>query len=245
MTTHPSQPRSARSFQDGSSARAGSLRVARLAAVGLAAGVLAAGGCGIFGVASKVGEAIESEKQVEVLAKYRGLENATVAVVVNADRSVLYEYPTVVPNVVASVAGGIRNRVSGDKKRIMSPSESLGWCYRNPTWTTMPLGELAKDLGVDRVVVIDIYEFRLNPPGNRWLWDGMAAANVGIVERDSLDPDTYSEEYSVAVKFPDQSELGRESAREGDILLGLTAKFSQQVTKLFYDHMVPKYPDRQ
>jgi hypothetical protein len=201
-------------------------------------------GCGVFGVASKVGEAIESEKQVEVLARYRGLENKSIAVVVNADRSVLYEYPTVVPYITSSVAGGIRNRVSGVKDKVMPPAESLGWCYRTPSWTTLPLGQVADDLRVDRVVVIDIYEFRLNPPGNRWLWDGMAAANVGIIERDSLDPDAFVEEYSVAVKFPEKMEIGRESAREEDVLLGLTAKFAQTITKLFYDHLEAKYPDR-
>lgn len=48
------------------------------------------------------------------------------------------------------------------------------------------------------MIYVDIYEFRLNPPGSRWIWEGMAAANVGVVERDSLDPDTFGEEYSVA-----------------------------------------------
>lgn len=216
-----------------------------VASVLVAAATLASG-CGVFGVMSKVGEAIESEKQVEVLARYRGLENQTVAVVVNADRTVHYEYPTVVPYVTSSVAGGLRNRVSGLKEanRVMPPAESLGWCYRTPSWTTLPLGQVAEDLGVQRVVVIDIYEFRLNPPGNRWIWDGMAAANVGIIERDSLDPDSFVEEYSVTVKFPDKSEVGRESAREADILLGLTAKLTQTVNKLFYDHLEAKYPDR-
>ncbi len=63
--------------------------------------------CGAMGLVSKVGEAIEVEKKVEVLAKYRGLENKTVAVVVNAERSVLYEYPTVVPNVAGNIAAGV------------------------------------------------------------------------------------------------------------------------------------------
>lgn len=217
----------------------------RLLALAAAAGAMGlSSGCGVFGVVSKVGEAIESEKQVEVLARYRGLENKTIAVVVNADRSVHYEYPTVVPYVTSSVAGGVRNRVSGVTNKVMPPAESLGWCYRTPSWTTLPLGQVAEDLSVDRVIVIDIYEFRLNPPGNRWLWDGMAAANVGIIERDSLDPDAFAEEYSVTVKFPDKSEIGRESAREADILLGLTAKLTQTINKLFYDHLVDKYPDR-
>ena len=203
---------------------------------------LALAACGTFGLASKVGEAIEVEKKVEVLAKYRGLENKTVAIVVNAERGVLYEHPTVVPNVAGNIALGIREHVSG--VQVLDWRESLAWCYRTPSWTTLPLGEIAKELGVDRVVYVDIFEFRLNPVGNRWIWEGMAGANVAIIERDSLDPDAFSEEYSITVKFPDVKDLSRESATEQQIMTGLVAKFTQTVNKLFYDHLEDKYPNK-
>lgn len=198
--------------------------------------------CGVFGIASKVGEAIEVEKKVEVLAKYRGLENKTFAVVVNAERAVLYEYPTVVPNVAGNIAAGITEHVSG--ARALSWRDSLAWCYRTPSWTTLPLGTIAEELGVDRVIFIDIFEFRLNPPGNRWIWEGVAGANVGIVERDSIDPDAFTEEYSVTIKFPETKDLSRESAAESQIQLGVVAKFTQTVNKLFYDHIEDKYPNK-
>jgi hypothetical protein len=210
-----------------------------IAAVALLA---SAGGCGMFGIASKVGEAIESEKKVEVLAKYKGLENKTVAVIVNADRGTLYEYPTVVPQVAGNIATAIKQHVSG--AQVLDWRESLAWCYRTPSWTTLPLGQIVEDLGVERVVYVDLYEFRLNPPGNRWIWEGVAAANVSILEKGSLDPDTAAEEFSVVVKFPDMKDLSRESAREADIQLGLIARFMQTATKLFYDHIEDKYPDR-
>ncbi len=199
-------------------------------------------GCGVFGIASKVGEAIEAEKQVEVLAKYRGLENKTVAVVVNADRGVLYEYPTVVPNVAGNIAAAVKVHVSG--VQVLDWRASLDWCYRTPSWSTLPLGQIAEDLGVDRVIYVDLYEFRLNPPGNRFIWEGMAGANVGIIERDSVDPDSFAEEYDVKVKFPDVKDLARESAREQDIQIGLVARFTQTTGKLFYDHLDAKYPDK-
>jgi hypothetical protein len=39
-------------------------------------------------------------------------------------------------------------------------------------------------------------------------------------------------------------DLSRESARESDIQLGLVAKFTQTVNKLFYDHLEDKYPNK-
>jgi hypothetical protein len=217
-----------------------SSRALAVLAVCSCAGALS--GCGIFGALSKVGEAVESEKMVEKLASYRGLENKTVAVIVNADRGILYEYPTIVPQVVSNVALGVRTKVSGAK--VLAPSESVGWCFRTPSWPTMPLGQIAEELGVDRVVVVNIFEFRLNPPGNRWIWEGVAAANVGIIEREAMDPDMYAEEYSVTVTFPKEKDISRESEPEAKILFGLTASFTQAINKLFYDHMEAKYPDR-
>ena len=213
-----------------------------LAATLLLAAMPVLASCGVAGLASKVGDAIEAEKKVEVLAKYRGLENRTVAVVVNADRGVLYEYPTVMPNVGGNVAIDIKRFVSGSQ--ILDPREALQWCYNKPSWTTLPLGQVVDDLGVERVVYVDLYEFRLNPPGNRWIWDGMAGATIGIIERDSLDPDAAAETYEMVVRFPDQKDLSRESAREADVQLGLVARFTQSVNKLFYDHMEDKYPDK-
>jgi hypothetical protein len=72
----------------------------------------------------------------------------------------------------------------------------------------------------------------------------MASANIGIIERDSLDPDAFAEEYSVSVKFPDVKDLSRESAAEEQVQLGLIAKFTQTVNKLFYDHIEDKYPNK-
>ena len=57
------------------------------------------------------------------------------------------------------------------------------------------------------------------------------------------DPDAFAEEYSVSVKFPDVKDLSRESAPESQVQLGLIAKFTQTVNKLFYDHIEDKYPD--
>lgn len=39
-------------------------------------------------------------------------------------------------------------------------------------------------------------------------------------------------------------DLSRESAKEQDVQMGLIARFTQNTTKLFYDHMEAKYPDK-
>ena len=64
-----------------------------LAALLAGAALLAVGGCQLFGVAGVIGQNIEREKKIEVLAEYDGLRSSTCAVVVITDMMVMEPYP--------------------------------------------------------------------------------------------------------------------------------------------------------
>jgi len=208
----------------------------------VAAAVPIAAGCAIPQIISVIGHNIERDKKIEVLADYTGLENRTVAVLVHADHSLLYEYPMVKPNITANVAWRIQENVPG--VRVLAPSQVMTWEYQTPTWSSMPMGQVCELLDVDRVVYVDVYEFRLNPPGNRFLWEAMGVANVRVFERGSLDPDMAIEEYSITARFPDERTVTREQRRQEEIEAGIVGRFCQKVAWLFYDHAEDKYPDR-
>ncbi|MSR69631.1 MAG: hypothetical protein EXS17_04720 [Phycisphaerales bacterium] len=212
-----------------------------LAGLALAA-LIPMSGCMIFGIASAVGANIEKGKEIEVLAKYRGLENKSVAVLAHTDMRTAYEYPTALPNIVGNVANSIQKNVGG--ARVLDPRYSVSWMHQNPGWPTTPLADLTSELDVDRVVVVDVYEYRLNPEGNSFMWDGVAGANIGIVERDGIDPDSYAEEFQIISKFPDMEGIGKAQAGPREIEIGLQKTFVDQVSYLFYDHIEAKYPDR-
>ena len=105
-------------------------------------------------------------------------------------------------------------------------------------------GELAEAMGVERIVYIDIHEYRLNPIGNSWLWDGACIAEVGIIEADGIDPDMFADAYTVRAKYPDLQGVGRESATPREIETGLLRRFIQHTAWLFFLHTEPKYPDK-
>ena len=212
-----------------------------MAAIALAScAALALPGCILAGLTSAIGQKIEKDKMIEVLARYRGLENRTVAVLAHTDMTTGYENPMAVANIVANVASQIQRRVGG--ARVLDPRDTLSWSHQHPGWPAMPPGEVAKELDVERVVMIDIYEYRLNPPGNAWLWEGVAAANVTVIETDGIDPDAPAEEFNVAVGFPEDEGISRDMATANDIELGLQKLFVDKVAWLFYDHIEPKYP---
>jgi hypothetical protein len=204
--------------------------------------LVSAGGCNVGRLFGGMAQNFEYQKKIEVLPKYDGLQNRTVAVLVEADLSTLYEHPTLVATITDNVSRRIARQVPG--ARLLPSQVVLQWQYRTPQWNAMPYGEVAAALGVDRLVHIDLYEYRLNPPGNSWEWDGVCAANIGVIERDSYDPDSFVDTFNVESRFPDIKGVDRQSASPAAIETGVLARFVERAAWLFYAHEEPKYPDK-
>jgi len=198
-------------------------------------------GCQFPALISAVGQNIEREKKIEVLAKYAGLDNKRVAVLVKADMGTLYEHPTSMPNIAMNLSQRLHENVPGIT--VLDPRVVMNFTYQRPSWNSMPLAQVAEELDVDRLVIVDIYEFRLNPPGNRWMWEGVCAAHIGVAERDGIDPDQMVDEWNVMGKFPPQPEATREQLNQNMIQNGLLATFVRNSAWIFYDHIEDKYPD--
>ncbi|TVQ50914.1 MAG: hypothetical protein EA377_13620 [Phycisphaerales bacterium] len=214
-----------------------SLELALLVAI-----VLCHAGCGVAQLVGGMAQNYEYEKKVQRFAEYDDLEGRSVAVVVDADMATLYEHPHVIRHISENVAGRLNQNVPDI--RVMNPQNVLVWQHRTPQWNAMPYGEIAEELNVDRVVYIELYEYRLHPPGNRWEWDGVCAGSVGIIERGSILSDSFSDQFNVVGRFPGRRGIAREDASADRIEMGVLHEFIQQVAWLFHEHEAPKYPDR-
>ena len=199
-------------------------------------------GCFVPALAGAIGSNIERYKKIEVLAEYEGLDDQTVAVVIQCEPSTLYEYPQVYGTMAMNISRRLQENVPGIK--VLAYQHVMQWQYQTPSWSMLAYGEIAEELGVERVVLVEVYEFRLHPEGNRYLWDGACAGSVGVIERDGWDPDSFAKTWDIAVKFPDVTGVGRESATESQIQMGVLAKFVDEVSWLFYRHVEDKYPDQ-
>jgi len=199
-------------------------------------------GCVAAGLFSAMAQAHEDQKLIEVLPRYTDLEGQSVAVLVDAGLDILYDHP----NVIIAITGGVAARIGANvpNTRILRPDEIIAWQWRTPEWNAMPYGQMAETLGVDRVVFIDLHEYRLNPPGNRWLWEGVCSATVGIIERDNADPDSFVDTFLVRGEFPTVAGVDRGSASANQIETGVLSEFIKETAWLFYRHERPKYPDR-
>ena len=214
----------------------------RLAGAAALAAALVLPGCMVAGLASALASAHEDQKLIEVLPKYTDLEGKSVAVLVDAGMDILYDHPQVLISITGGVSARIGAHVPGT--RILRPDEIIAWQWRTPEWNAMPYGQMAETLGVDRVVFIDLHEYRLNPAGNRWLWEGVCSATIGIIERENADPDSFVDTFLVSGTFPKLSGVDRASASAKQIETGVLAEFIKEAAWLFYTHTRPKHPDR-
>ncbi len=210
--------------------------------LGAAAAPATLGGCAVGQLLGGMMQNYEYNLLIERHPAYVGLENKTVAVVVSADLATLHENPQLALTIAANVSRGIRRNVPGTS--VLPAALVADWQFRTPHWEAMPYGELAEGLKVDRVVFIDLAEYRLHPYGNQWLWEGVCAAEIGVIERDGIDPDSYIESFSVESLFPREKGVGRDGANRVQIETGLLAQFIEKTVWLFYKHLEPKHPDK-
>ena len=212
------------------------------AAMGLVLAIMPLGGCAIASLIGAMAQEHEYQKLLDMPPQYDGLENKRVAVLVDADLSTQYQHPLLVDKVTGGVTMRLARDVPGAK--LVPPNIVVQWQYNTPQWNAMPMGQVAETLQVDRIVYIEIFEFRLNPPGNSYLWEGVCQATVGVIERDGIAPDSFVETMTVRAEFPPLEGVTRQSVRGEEIEYGLLQEFIKKTSWLFHRHLEPKYPDK-
>lgn len=190
-----------------------------------------------------IGGMAESYRQTSthaVSATYNGLAGKSVAVVVIADRSIEADFPGVTSTLIERINERIRANCAPSKA---FPSVQLvQFLTNNPQLMVRPRSELAQELGVERLVIVELLEFRLNDPGNQYLWDGVAGGQISVVEADGPLPDDYAFTRPVRVGFPDQKGIGPEQYGRDVVSSALLVRFIDRTTWLFYEHQEPYYP---
>jgi len=213
-----------------------------LAAAATSGGLIANSGCTAIGFAA---ESYQRNSTHEIKAQYEGLKDKTFAVVVTADRMIEADHPGLVDRLASKITEKLSDNKNLPRPAGFVPTKSvLRYLYDNPSWPAKPLGDLAKGLGgVDRLVYIEITEYRLNDPGNAYEWDGVASGTVAILETDSSTPDEYAFDKVVSVKYPDQKGVGPSQMTLSGVSSVLSVRFIDRVSWLFYDHQEAYYPE--
>jgi hypothetical protein len=191
-----------------------------------------------------MGGMMESYKESsthEVPADYLGLEGKSFAVVVAADRAIQAQFPDLVPQLVARVSE--RLRAESGASGYVPPGIMVNYMNQQPRWVALTYSELAEALGVDRIVFVDLMEFRLNEPGNQYVWEGIAAATLGVAEMESFAPDEFAYRREIRVGFPDGKGFNSNDFGADVVKARLLNRLTDRITWVFYNHQEPYYPD--
>jgi hypothetical protein len=214
-----------------------------MARAAILTGVLLAGaiqsGCNVVGA---MADTYERSATHTVKAQYTGLGGKSFAVLVAADRNIQSQ----VPMLVEEFTRRMTERLSAPgnvplPSGFVPATDALAFTYRNPTWHLRTPAKLAADLGgVDQVVMVEITEFRLHEPGNRYVWNGRASARISVADATA---DEFTFDRVVDVKYPDTDGLGQEQLQESQVLSALLVRLLDRSSWLFYDHEEKVRPD--
>lgn len=199
-------------------------------------------GCNIFGFFG----AIEAERRrtgtIKVDAQYTGLEGQRVAVIVDASRELQADGRRVIQAVLSEVIA--RLEANGNLESIVPAVDIERVLYDEPDLLSRTYDEIAMRFGVDRLVVIQLEEFRLAEPGNLYVWAGHAAGVLLVVEADSyLEDDVRLEQY-VSVKYPSKDNITVDEMPAEAVAFELLRRFANRASWFFYRHD-ERYPEYQ
>lgn len=191
-------------------------------------------GCIVGAAIGGMAESYHRTGSSEIEAEYEGLIGKSFAVVVSADRVIEGNNP----GISARINQRVNDRIiqnAGAAFAIPS-ADLLTVLYNTPQWPAMTRGEVAEMLGVERLIVVELVEYRLNEPGNKYIWDGSASCVVSVYESDSPFPDDPVFEKAIRVSFPDTSGLMRTEIPEAAVNTELANRITNRVSWLFYTH---------
>lgn len=197
--------------------------------------MLAIAGCTAVGA---IAANLEREGSREVAASYKGLAGKSFAVVVAADRTIQGDHPLIIEHMIERITARLSEPSNVPAAGGYVPAVQVAkYLSEHPSWTAQSMKALAGELGgVERIVYIDLFEFRLNDPGNAYLWDGRASANVSVVETDSAMDDFFAFQQTVSVGFPDKQGLGPSDMQASGVRTELARRLIERASWLFYDH---------
>ncbi len=220
----------------------GSAAIRTTAIITLLLACMAAAGCNIVGFFG----AIEAERRrtgtITVEGVYDGLEGERVAVVVDASREIYMTAPQVVGAILTEIIA--RLEANAGVQSVVPAAEVQRVLYNEPGLLDRTFDEIAARFGVERLVIIQLDEFRLAEPGNEYVWNGQAAGNLLVIEADSyLEDDVRLEQY-VNVTYPDQPNTTIDDLSANAVALELLRRFANRASWFFYDHK-ERYPEYQ
>ena len=180
-------------------------------------------------------ESVHDPKEYDVTAQYLGLEGKRVGVIVAVSDHTHFRHPGLQRQLAREISRRIQLNLPDSQ--VMNPDTIVLWQADNEFWTARRPSVLLDALRVERLVMVEVGEFRLSDTGDTNIKRGVISANVNVVEDDAPDPDNFGFTQSLRVAFPDEfrTRIGLVVADEQDIQTIVISRFTEEAAGLFYD----------
>jgi hypothetical protein len=200
--------------------------------------------CNIVAFAGLAAENYKRTSTHAVAAEYDDLRGNSFAVIVTGDRVLQASNPTLYTKMCSRITERlVENRSLIGVTGFVPPLTLAEFQITHPSWTAWGYDRLATELDVDRLIVVEMYEYRLTETGNQYLWDAMAAARVAVVEADSDTPGEFVYRKDIQVHYPDDQGVSPDDLQMNQVQGNIDKRFVDRVAWLFYKHQEPYYPD--
>lgn len=179
-----------------------------------------------------------NQEVIDVKGQYADLANRSVAVVVSMSDYTQFNHPNAKLMITEEMTRRIKTNVPG--ATLTSPAQIINWQRDNPYWATRPPSMLVKQLKVERLVLVEIGEYRTHEPGDKHVLRGVISASINVVEAESADPDNFGASFTKNVMYPEpgESKVGRVGDDEALIEMRTQIRFCESAAGLFYDHQI-------
>lgn len=191
-------------------------------------------GCALLGVAAN---AIPQNTQ----AKYSGLEGKSVGIIVWADRGILIDWGALQIDLANSVQAKLIASEAEEMKAVSwpyPPASYVRYMRDHPQMSSQPISDIAPRLGVQRLIYIEVHEFRTRSQLTVELFRGEANASLQIVEVDAAGAGkvAFSED-DLHVVFPRSSPVeGEFGLGDGRVYTGTVDALANEIAKQLVTH---------
>ena len=173
----------------------------------------------------------------KVPAEYSKIEGRRVGVVVWSDRSTLDEYPNARRQVARAVIHHLKkNLPKADmvpERRVYEMQEHSG-----ADWEAMTNGEMARELGCDMILRIDLLDFTTRASDTPQLRKARIAGNIRMYEARPIENVDAVYDSDVKITYPPGSVHGTQDESEADLLHAAVEYFAESVSRKFHEHKV-------
>src|SRR5438105_9235107 len=234
MTLHPSRDPQRSTPQ----AREAPSATTRLLAVLLLPGIaMTAAGCSVLGLAAN------AMPEADVPAKYSGLRDHSVAVLVWAPRGLETDFPSLRLDLTTAIQARLQQAQKSGRREVKNatfphtPASLVRFQQDHPELERSPIVSVAPRLGVQRLIYVELENFQTRSDQAVDLYRGAATVSVRAVEVDNGQAKVAYEESDLTSQYPPSAPPeGVPGVGDARIYRGTVDQLATGIAQRFYAH---------